>query len=236
MTDSIGELFASPTPSPALDASGVTAAQLSSQGVTNASMSGDVAAADQAAINQTNPVPASSPTDYSGLFGSIGGVGKLLSLVGTGIKAGGQVQQAQVAQNVANYNSNVATTQSNNVMGAAENKAAIDNQSEQLLLSHARALAASGGGSADDPTIINQVDAPIQAQGEYNSMTDLYNGESQSQALLSAAALQKYEADNSSSADYINAGTTLMSGATSTLFSRYAPDPLSSYNSGYSGQ
>ena len=229
MTDSISEIFSSP--SPAVDSSGMTAAQLESQGVTYASMSGDVAASDQAAINQTNPLPPSS-SNTAGLFGSLGSAGQLLSLVGTAVKGGSQAQAGQVGIQVANYNSGVATTAANNAMGASENKAISDNTQEQLLLSHARALAASGGGSASDPTVVNQVEAPIEAQGEYNQMTDLYNGENQSQALRSQAALQQYEAENNASGAFINAGSTLMSGATSSLFSRYAPDPLVNYNSG----
>ncbi len=173
---------------------------------------------------------AASGAASSGLFGGLT-AGNALALVGTGFSALKSVQAGNTAANVGAYNATVAKNAANQAMAGGETKSINDNMNTQLMMSRARALAASSTGSASNPSFVNNVAAPIAQQGEYNSMMDIYNGTNTANNLESQAAMDTFAGQTTQQSDYIGAGTTIMSGAAS-MFNRYAPDPMLAYNAG----
>lgn len=82
----------------------------------------------------------------------------------------------------------------------------------RLLESRARAVAASSGAGASDPTVLN-VMADLEAEGEYRALTRLYEGET-------AAGSLELEAKERKRAARGKAISTILDGA-STFASKY---------------
>lgn len=80
--------------------------------------------------------------------------------------------------------------------------------------SRARAVAASSGGDASDPTVVKLIEG-IQDEGEYNALSALYNGQSQYSALNTAAAVSRGTGRAARQAGRSRAASTVLSGVSS---------------------
>lgn len=143
----------------------------------------------------------------------------ILMAIGTALSGVSSLAAGSQANKAGAYNQAITLQAANNAAGAGENAAVQDDRKTALLLSRNRAAAAAGGGSASDPSVVNNAEQ-IAGQGEYNSLMDLYNGESKSQSLTEQAQLQGYEGSSAQMVDDLKAGSTVLTGA-SSLYNKY---------------
>jgi len=103
----------------------------------------------------------------------------------------------------------------------AESQYAAEDERRQarLVQSRALAVAAAGGGSIADPTIVN-IMGDIEAEGEIAALSRLYEGYEESGGLEDAAVLRRREGRAAQSAGLISAASTTMQGV-ATLRSKY---------------
>lgn len=110
---------------------------------------------------------------------------------GTILQASSQMAAGRAAQKAGNMEKAASDVAANNANAAAQRKAIESQRQATLAGSRLQALSAAGGG-ASDPTIVNLAEG-IAGKGEYNAMTDLYNGESDAAALTDKGNLAQYE-------------------------------------------
>lgn len=103
---------------------------------------------------------------------------------------------------------------------ASQREADTERKRSDYLQSRATALAASSGGSANDPTIENIV-AGLDSEGEYRALSALYNGEQAAQGIDLGAGVRRIEGRNARTASKWEAAKTLMSSGFS-LYDKYA--------------
>lgn len=89
----------------------------------------------------------------------------------------------------------------------------------RLDQSRALALAAAGGGSVADPTIVNRM-GDLHAEGEFSALARLYEGEEESAGLIDSSLARRREGKAQRAAGVLRGATTILSGA-STLATKY---------------
>jgi hypothetical protein len=94
-----------------------------------------------------------------------------------------------------------------------------DRRDARYLLSKARARAAASGGAMDDPTLVN-IFGDIEAEGEYNALVRLWEGEEAAAGDAAAARASRNEGNASAAAGYLQAGATLWDGYQNGSFSK----------------
>lgn len=159
-------------------------------------------------------------------------VGSTLLSAGTAVAGGLQARNEGIAQNYA-YQSKAQQENINagQERAAAQRKAMAEDRKGTLLNSRAQAVAAASGGGALDPTIIN-IEGNIAGDAKYNSLTQLYEGESAARTLENGATTDAWAGKNAQAqgktammSGFMKAGGTLLS-AGSSLYSKYgAPGP-----------
>lgn len=119
------------------------------------------------------------------------------SVLGTGMKAGGQytagVQgQAAASYDANNIRANGAYTSAQLRVNAGQAKAASQQDmateifNSKVVQSRALALAASSGGSATDPTVL-AIMGGLAGRGEYNKQMAQYNGDERARSMYDQA-------------------------------------------------
>lgn len=149
----------------------------------------------------------------------------VLSLVGTGISAFGQMQQGKAAQQSANYNAQVSANnakiaEQNASLRMAQGNAAV--QAEQMKnRAKIGAITANQGASGVDLNSPSSVDVRSSAAeaGELNAINirsnaarEAYGYQVDSANATAQSQLEKAEGKNVKKAGILNAGTTLLSG------------------------
>lgn len=157
----------------------------------------------------------------------------VMSVAGTAMNAYGQVQagaaakaQGAAQQTAANYNAASLDQQATAVRGQTSAQITDQARQTQLIQSTVRARAASSGGGATDPTVVN-LQSGIAGRGEYNNLALLYTGEEKAQGMNTAADLarftgrEQYDAGiNNQTAANVKAIGSIFSGA-SSLYGKY---------------
>lgn len=100
-----------------------------------------------------------------------------------------------------------------------QRRAIEEKRQARLVQSRAQAVAAASGGGASDPTVINAI-ADLAGEGEYRSLTSLYEGNVAGDDLLRQAQARRREAKNTKKAGLIKAGSTILGTATS-MYDRF---------------
>lgn len=115
----------------------------------------------------------------------------------------------------------------------AQRRAVDQREQADLLISRAQALAAAGGGSATDPTVLSII-ADIDGEGAYRAAMEMYQGErdanilrQEAQYAVMGGSIAKKEADAKADAYTMDAIGSLAKGATS-MYDRYTRNNLSS--------
>lgn len=139
--------------------------------------------------------------------------------IGTLFSASSQLQGGDAARKMAGYEAGQLRSNANNAIAASQRTALEERRKTNLLNSRVQAVAASSGGGATDPTVLN-IMGDIAGQGEYNALTELYNGQSQADYLRSEANARIREGKIAQSAAKTNAFSTVLSGA-SSLYDKY---------------
>lgn len=81
----------------------------------------------------------------------------------------------------------------------------------RLVGSRALALAAASGAGASDPTVMNLI-ASIAGEGQYRSLTELYNGNTEAVGYEDQADANRRAAKAVKTAGYVGAGATILGG------------------------
>lgn len=131
-----------------------------------------------------------------------------------------RAQQMEVQAEQLNKNAKAAEA-------ASQREAIRAKRESSYLASRNKALAAAGGGSASDPTVVNLIDQ-IESEGEYNALTALYNGSARAQGIRSDALTTQYGAEmerqagkSAKKAGKTTAFNTVLSGASNYGMARY---------------
>jgi hypothetical protein len=130
--------------------------------------------------------------------------GSAVSAVGTiaggnAAAAAGQASAAAQRQNAADNATQLEFRATQEDQAAQESRASSQRDAlektrqARLLLSTLQARAASGGGGASDPTILNLA-GNIGGRGEYEALTDMFTGEDKARGLEDQASGDRYSA------------------------------------------
>lgn len=158
--------------------------------------------------------------------------GGALSAGGT-IMGGNAAAQAGQSQQQAQYFKATQEDMAAQESRASSQRTALDKgRDTTLLLSKLQANAASSGGGASDPGVLN-IAGDIAGRGEYESLLDMYKGENRARGLEDEATGSRMTGDAAlaegkakQSASYLSAAGTLIGSAGSAYRSyNKIPDP-----------
>ncbi len=137
---------------------------------------------------------------------------------GTILQASSSMAAGRAAKKMGDLEKQSADRAANDANAAAQRKAIESRRQANLAGSRLQALSAAGGG-ASDPTIVDLAEG-IAGKGEYNAMTDLYNGQSDANALTEKGNLAAYEGAAKKKAAYTQAYGSILSSAGS-MYGKY---------------
>jgi len=138
-----------------------------------------------------------------------GTIGTALTVAGGLASAGGQVIGGIQQANYADAQAKAMKTKGDQELAIAQRKAIEDRQQKRAALGRTMAVAAASGGGTGDT--VTDIMSGIERRGEYNALTDLYNGTQARHDLYAEAGQTKIAGQNARLAGYIGAGTTLLS-------------------------
>lgn len=143
-----------------------------------------------------------------------------LALGGGILGAYGSIQQGKIDQANAAIRAGQLAENANAVEAASQREAIKAKREAKYLESRAQAVAAASGAGAADPTVQNIMDR-IEAEGEYNALTALYNGKTRARDMRLEGAVALQEGENAVKSSRLNALTSVLSGASSFGMARY---------------
>lgn len=138
----------------------------------------------------------------------------VIAILATAAAATGTVMSAQAQSDAAKYNAAVAKNQAETAaQQAAFDAQQIRDKNRRILGAQRAAFAASGV----DPDAGTPVDirADSANQGELEALTAIYTGRSGANSALARAKLENFTARSAMTSGYIQAGSSLLSGASS---------------------
>lgn len=124
----------------------------------------------------------------------MGAVGAIIQLGMGGIQAGAEKKSAQNEQVLANYQAGQLRVNAGQAIAASQRDAISIDRETRLNASRALAVAASSGGGASDPTVVNII-AQGASDGAYRKAVALYEGQDESRSMLSQADALEAGAD-----------------------------------------
>jgi hypothetical protein len=144
---------------------------------------------------------------------AMGIIGGLFSLVGSIASANALQKQAAAERNAAQFNAQVEEQRAMEDRAAAQRKSFQDKETKDLTLSklQARAAASGGGAGPNDPSIIGLA-SDIEGKGTYQSLADMYVGESRGRMAEDNAAIGQYIGQTKADADEAKAFGTILGG------------------------
>lgn len=120
-------------------------------------------------------------------LGWLSGAGSLIQAFGN-VEAGRTARAAgEMAKMRADFVAWQAEEQGKTVIAAGQRQALEEKRKADLLVSRAKAIAASSGGGVSDPTIVNLL-ARTKGEGVYRASVALYEGEAKARQLRFQAA------------------------------------------------
>jgi hypothetical protein len=122
-----------------------------------------------------------------------------ISALGSFMAGNAAAATGKAQQQAADYSALVLGQQAGQVMATAS--AGVQNQDiqTQYALSHAKAQAAAGGGSATSAGAVS-IFGQIAARGEYNALSTLYTGQEKAAGMTDQAALDVYQGNQEAKA------------------------------------
>lgn len=128
-----------------------------------------------------------------------------------------QKRQSEYMMQEKEFEAAQAEQAANAEMGAAQIRAAQEKRKSRIIQSRAMALAASSGGGASDPTVVNII-SDLESEGSYRAAVAMYEGQDRARTLRLQAAGGIYEGQAG-----LNAGRSAAEGgnyrAAGSLFS-----------------
>ena len=141
-----------------------------------------------------------------------------LALVGSTIfKAGSSILGGKSARKAASSQARQVEWNAQRSREAGATRAQEESRRTARLMSDAQAIQAASGFSGSDPTALKQL-ADIAGAGKYNELALRYDSEMQAQGLQREARNMRKTGRRTQRAAYLDAGTTLFSGATDIGF------------------
>lgn len=137
----------------------------------------------------------------------------------TALSAVGEMQQAEAAQDAADFTAAQQDQQAGQQRAIAQRKAIEQRRQTGVLESQALAAAGASGAGVSDPTVVNEL-ADIKRVGEFNALTALFQGEESATGLEMAASSARRTGIASQQAGRLSAAGTAIGGATS-FYDRY---------------
>jgi len=154
-------------------------------------------------------------------IGTVGSIG--LTVAGAGLTALSSVRQAQAEEATGkaqqaeeNYQADEATQNAGQANAVGQRAAADQTRTAGFAESTANADAAASGGDTLSPSTVG-VEQNIAAQGEYNTLSSLYSGQSKANAYLQQASTDTYQGQLDRTTGNIKADSTLATGGISML-------------------
>ncbi len=141
-----------------------------------------------------------------------------IAAAGTVISADQQRRAGEVEKMNADFEAKQLEREANVASAESQRDAIKARREAKYMESRARALAASGGGVASDPTVVKLIDG-IQEEGEYNALTALYNGQQRADSMRTGAGLSRSAGKAAKSAGKTKGVSTVLQGASN--FARY---------------
>lgn len=152
--------------------------------------------------------------------------------IGGSILSGlGQMQAGKAAQQSANSQAQQLEQRAGQERAASQRVAIEERRKGKIAISNAQAAAASSGGGATDPTVLN-IEGAIAKQGEYNALSALFDGEERARGQELQAVASRYEGKQARRAGMAGGVSTIISGAGNALMAKYAPTAAASTSDG----
>lgn len=154
-----------------------------------------------------------------------------IALATTAVQGYNQIEQGKAAKSDADAVAIQQEREGKAAQAEAQREALNERKKANYAASRALAVsAASGAGVADDAI------ADLQAEGDYRVLSALYSGDTDAQLASFAAGATRREGRARKRGSYMNAGSTILGGA-SDFYSKYGDTPshYSGTSSRYSG-
>ncbi len=142
-----------------------------------------------------------------------------IMIAATALSAVGQMQQADAAEEAANFTAGQQEQRAGQERAVSQRRAIEARRQSKVLGSRALAVAGARGAGVSDPTVVNEI-ADIDRVGEYNALTALFEGEETGRGLEQSAANARRTGIASAQAARLSAAGTALNGATS-FYERY---------------
>lgn len=105
-------------------------------------------------------------------------------------------------------------------VAASQRAAAIATRQANIMKSNIRGQAGGSGAGGGDITVQN-LEADVGREGEYNALSALYSGQSEANAMRNQAALTKFAGKNNLIGSIIRAAATTIGGRGTTMLDKY---------------
>jgi len=160
------------------------------------------------------------------LSGAAGGVGSIMSLIGSMRSADSASTAGSSARAAADYEAAQLEQNAGQAQAAAQREATIERRKTALLISRGLAVAAAGGGATTDPTVSRLLE-DIAAEGDYRSGVAIYQGEEKARLQRLQAEGRRMEGANAEGMGESRASAYRMAGfgaalqGASSLYTKY---------------
>jgi hypothetical protein len=157
-------------------------------------------------------------------------------IAGALIQAGGTIMGGLAANDAAKAEAKQMEQEAGQTRARAQRVAIGERHKGTIAQSRLTALAAAGGGDAQDPTVVDLASG-IYEQSEYDALMGLYNGEERARGYEYGAKVRRYEGKMAKKMSFFDAASTAL-GAGASLMDKYGgggPPGASPGASGYAG-
>jgi hypothetical protein len=137
---------------------------------------------------------------------AIGAIGTALPYIAAGTTAAGAIAGGVQADRAAKFEAKQMEVAGDEAEAEAQRKAMVEKRRMDLARSSLRARGAASGTSGGD---LDEIDAGIIEQGDYNQMVAFYEGKSRSSKLYGNAASTRASGKNAKRTSYLNAATSV---------------------------
>ena len=146
----------------------------------------------------------------------------MMGLIGGLISAAGSIVGGIAANNQAKAQAKALEVRAGEERAVSQREAIRRSKEAKLVMSRGQAVAASSGGGAGDPTVVNLM-AGIGQEGAYQKNVALYTGETRGRGLEFDAKIRRMEGRQALFAGFINGAGSILNGFSS--FSQYQSSP-----------
>lgn len=147
-------------------------------------------------------------------------VGTIASVGGSIVSGLGQMQAGRAANASAKFQAAQLEQRVGQERAAAQRQAIEERRKAAFAISRGQAVAAASGGGATDPTVLD-VTGGVAAQGEYNALSALFEGEERARGAQLQATATRMEGKQAKKAGMIGGLGTIAGGVGQTLYMRY---------------